>query len=236
MKKVTLLEPEKDTIVFPKTIGIIMDGNRRYAKEHGLSKLRGHSAGYKKLQEVLTWCKRTKEIKTVIAYAFSTENWNREESEVSDLVGLLEKALSSKAIRKKDLRVRVAGDISRFTPKMQKAIRDIEKETSKNAPRTLVIALSYGGQVEILSAINTLLKKDKKNITKEDLEKEMWIGDVYPDMILRTGGEKRLSNFMPWQSVYSELFFTNTLWPALSAEEFSDILIEYSKRKRNFGK
>lgn len=236
MEKINALHTATNTLVLPHTIGIIMDGNRRYATERGLSKLRGHAAGYKKLQEVLMWCKRTQEIKTVIAYAFSTENWKREEGEVSDLLGLLEKALSSKALRKKDLRIKIAGDISQFTPEMQKAIRNIEKETSKNTPRTLVIALSYGGQAEIVSAVNKLLSQKKTEISAADLEKEMWIGDIYPDMILRTGGEKRLSNFMPWQSVYSELFFTNTLWPALSEIEFADILIEYSKRKRNFGK
>jgi undecaprenyl diphosphate synthase len=236
MKKNIPLESEKSSIIFPETIGVIMDGNRRYATEQGLSKLQGHNKGYKKLQEFLLWCKRTNKIRTVIVYAFSTENWNRSESEISDLLGLLEKVLYGKSLHKKDMRIRIAGDISRFSKSLQKKIREIEKETSKNTVRTLVIALSYGGQDEILSAINTLLKKNTKSITKEDLEKEMWIGDMYPDMILRTGGEMRLSNFLPWQSVYSELFFTPTLWPALSAEEFSDILIEYSKRKRNFGK
>jgi undecaprenyl diphosphate synthase len=234
MKK-TEISVDSSQVILPKTIGIIMDGNRRYATERGLSKLRGHMAGYKKLQEVLLWCKNA-QVETVIAYAFSTENWNREEGEVSDLLLLLEKALGSKALRKKYLRIKIAGDISRFTPQMQKTIRGIERETSKNTPRTLIIALSYGGQAEIVSAVNKLLSQKKTEISAADLEKEMWIGDTHPDMILRTGGEKRLSNFMPWQSVYSELFFTDTLWPALSEIEFADILIEYSKRKRNFGK
>ncbi len=235
MKKVAPFGIDTSTTVLPHTIGVIMDGNRRYARERGLSKIQGHTAGYKKLQELLTWTKRAG-IHTVVVYAFSTENWNREEEEVSDLLGLLQKALGAISLRKKDLRIKIAGDKTRFSKPMQKAIALIEKETSKNGPRTLVIALSYGGQAEILSAVNKLLKKGKKEITKTDLEKEMWAGDLHPDLVLRTGGEYRLSNFLPWQSVYSELFFSDTLWPAFSEEEFAEILIEYTKRKRNFGK
>jgi undecaprenyl diphosphate synthase len=235
MKKVAATPSSITSIVVPECIGIIMDGNRRFAVENKLSKLRGHTAGYKKLREMLQWCKRAG-VKTLVAYAFSTENWNREQSEVSDLLGLLAKAIGSTSLRQRDLRVRIAGDTSRFAPELRRAITSLERDTAGNGPYTLVIALSYGGQDEILAAVNSLIKKGKQEISKEDIERAMWAGYLKPDLVLRTGGEMRLSNFMPWQTVYSELFFTKTLWPALSEIEFAEILIEYSKRKRNFGK
>jgi undecaprenyl diphosphate synthase len=228
-----ILESETQSQL-PKTIGIIMDGNRRYATERGLAKIKGHTAGYKKLLEVCDWSRKAG-VETLVVYAFSTENWNRSHEEVTALTGLLAKALTTKSLRKKHTRVRIIGQKDRFGKDMQRAIRDIEQDTKSNGPFTLVIALSYGGHAEITSAVNSLLKKGKTSVTEKDIEKELWAGEYMPDMIVRTGGEKRLSNFLPWQSVYSELFFIDTYWPALTQDNFIDLVTEYVHRKRNFG-
>lgn len=227
--------PLESDIEFPQTLAIIMDGNRRYATSLGLAKEKGHALGYKKLIEVATWARKTG-IKNLVVYAFSTENWQRSEKEVTALLALLHKALLSRALRRKDTRLKIIGDRKAFPAAFQKAITAAEKDTKDNGPFKLVIALSYGGQAEIVSAVNNLLSKKVEKVTKEDFKKELWAGEFIPDMCLRTGGEKRLSNFLLWQIAYSELFFTNTAWPALTEEEFASLLVEYSHRKRNFGK
>jgi undecaprenyl diphosphate synthase len=231
---------EKETeIILPKpaTIGIIMDGNRRYAKEKGKKGVWGHTEGFKKVKEVLSWVSEIPEISSVVLYAFSTENWKRGADEVSGLLKLLQKALTSKSLlSQKKVRIKIIGDTGLFPKEVKEALKTLEKETSKNKEKTLFIALSYGGRKEILSAVTKILKRGDSSITEESLEKEMWGGDIVPDLIIRTGGEKRLSNFLLWQAAYSELSFTDTLWPALTKEEFLGLLEEYGKRKRNFGK
>jgi undecaprenyl diphosphate synthase len=231
---------EKETeIILPKpsTIGIIMDGNRRYAKEKGKKGVWGHMEGFKKVKELLSWASEIPEISSMVLYAFSTENWKRSGEEVEGLLKLLQKALTSKSLlSQKKVRIKIIGDISLFPKDIKEAIKKLEKETSKNPEKKLYIALSYGGRKEILSALEKLLKKGDTTLTEESLEKEMWGGDIKPDLIIRTGGEKRLSNFLLWQAAYSELSFTDTLWPALTKEEFLGLIEEYGKRKRNFGK
>jgi undecaprenyl diphosphate synthase len=142
----------------PETLAIIMDGNRRYATSLGLPKEKGHALGYKKLTEVSAWTRKVG-IKNLVVYAFSTENWQRSEQEVRALLGLLQKALMSKTLKRKDTRLKIVGDIKSFSKPFQKSIALAEKETKNNGPFTLAIALSYGGQNEILSAVNTLLEK-----------------------------------------------------------------------------
>ena len=212
-----------------------MDGNRRYATSLGLPKEKGHTLGYKKLTEVASWS-RGLGIKNLVVYAFSTENWQRSEKEVTALLGLLQKALLSKTLKRRDTRLKIIGDIKTFSKPFQKSITLAEKETKNNGPFTLVVALSYGGQSEIVEAVNNLLEKKVQRVTKDEFQKEMWAGEFIPDMCLRTGGEKRLSNFLLWQLAYSELFFTDTAWPALTEEEFARLIVEYGRRKRNFGK
>jgi len=226
-------------IKIPQSIGIIMDGNRRFAKAHGLPQVEGHRLGYSKLKEVATWCQEVG-IKFLTVYAFSTENWNRSKDEVSYLVDLFKTVLFSEAekIQKEHGAIRFIGEFSRFSKEMVAKIKELESNNPTEPNLTLVVALSYGGRLEILTAINKLIEKGSSgSVTEEYFSKLLWsTGIPDPDLIIRVGGEKRLSNFLTWQSVYSELFFTDTNWPAFTKEEFLTILDEFSKRDRRMGK
>jgi len=226
----------------PKCLGIIMDGNRRWAKEKGLPPFAGHDAGYKKLKEAIRWSKEAG-IKTLVVYAFSSENWQRGEEEKKYLFKLLKIALTKEkeTLKKDGVRVSFIGQTEKFSEDIQKFINELKEETKNCSEINLVVALSYGGRDEILSAVKNLVKEK----TKEDLEKldeeefsqHLWTKDFPdPDLIIRTSGEHRLSGFLPWQSVYSELVFTKTYWPDLGREEFNQILDNFSTRKRRLGK
>lgn len=218
-------------------IGVIMDGNRRWAKENSLPSLEGHRRGYAKLKEFLGWAKES-QIKVVIAFALSTENWKRTREEVGYLMDLFRYALGHEidSLIKENTKLVFIGDKSAFPDDIQKLMNDAEEKT-KNFPGTiLAIAASYGGRQEILEAAKKLAEK-VATITEESFAKALYTHDLAdPDIILRTGGEERLSGFLTWQSVYSELFFTKTLWPDISREEFQKILAGFEARKRNFGK
>lgn len=219
-------------------VGIIMDGNRRWAKENGLSPYEGHSEGYKKLKEAVRWA-REASIPHVVIYAFSTENWQRSEEEVGYLMRIFRSILENevKKMIEDRVRVRFIGDLSRFSEDIRNMMRDMETETAETYDITLHLAMSYGGRTEILSAVNALLKEGAGPVSEEVFSKKLWSHPMPdPDLIIRTGGEKRLSNFLPWQSVYSELFFTDTKWPAFTKEEFDAILAEFSTRERRRGK
>lgn len=222
-----------------KCVGLIMDGNRRWSKEFGLPTNEGHRRGYEKLKEVVLWV-REAGIPHVVIYAFSTENWLRSQEEVGYLMQIFRLILESeiKKIIEKRVRVRFMGDLSRFDEDMQKMMARAELESSVTEyDTTLYLAMSYGGRAEIVAAANTLLKEGKTFVSEEEFAQKLWSGDMPdPDLIIRTGGEKRLSNFLPWQTVYSELFFTDTKWPAFTKEEFNTILAEFSMRERRGGK
>jgi undecaprenyl diphosphate synthase len=225
----------------PKCIGVIMDGNRRWAKEHKLSSLKGHTKGYEKLKELVSWSKELG-VENVIVYAFSTENWKRSEKEVSYLLDLFRKIVKEffESVEKEKIKIRFFGDISSFPKDLRDNIKNLEKKTEKYKDLNLFIALSYSGRVEILNAVKNLLKESKNkkiNLTEKNFSDYMWSkGMPDPDIIIRTGGEMRLSNFLPWQSVYSELFFTRTYWPDFSEKEYKDIVSSYYERERRFGK
>jgi undecaprenyl diphosphate synthase len=228
---------EKESKI-PVSIGIIMDGNRRWAKKNSLSVYSGHKKGYEKFREVLGWCKECG-IKNVFIYAFSSENWHRNENEVSGMMKLLRFIIKDEleSLIKEKVKINVLGNIKKFPEDLQKSIKKLEYETKEFNEYKLGLCLSYGGREEILNAINKITKEGKKEVNEEEFSKYLWSdGMVDPDLILRTSGEKRLSGFLPWQSVYSELFFTLTLWPDFSKEEFKEILEEYSKRERRNGK
>lgn len=229
-------ERAKDAAGSPVCVGIIMDGNRRWAKARGLPKLDGHRAGVETVKNIVRFA-RTRDVKHVAIYAFSTENWGREPAEVSYLMDLFLEFIRKEMneLGKEGVRARFAGQRERFSTDLQKAMDDIEKETEKNDTITLWVCLSYGGRAEIVAAAN-VAKKDGE-ITAATLAQNLWTaGMPDPDIIVRTGGEKRLSGFLPWQSVYSELFFTDTLWPDFSKEEFDSILAEFATRERRRGK
>jgi len=219
-------------------IGIIMDGNRRWAKAKGLPTFEGHRRGYEKLKEVLSWTKEAK-ISCLIIYGFSTENWKRSTEEVSYLLDLFRLVFTKELefFKKENRKIVCVGERERFPEDLRKFMEKAERETSNLSGTTLVLALSYGGRSEIVSAVKKIVTAGVKDITKENFAKFLWTKDLPdPDLIIRTGGEKRLSGFLPWQSVYSELFFTDTQWPDFSKEEFDGVISEFSCRKRNFGK
>lgn len=222
----------------PQCIGIIMDGNRRYARERGLSAMAGHSAGSEKLKEVMRWA-REAGVKHVIVYAFSTENWNRSKHEVVYLLRLFKRILTKElaAIKRDGFRVRCVGLLSRFSRELQRIMHRAEEETADAPGPTLALALSYGGRAEILEAANRAFKNGERKLDEKTFSKYLWTSDIPdPDLIIRTSGERRLSGFLPWQGVYSELFFTKTYWPALSRSEFFGILKEFGDRERRMGK
>lgn len=223
----------------PRCIGIIMDGNRRWAKERGLPTLVGHTEGLKKTKEILRHA-FSRGIDTAILYAFSTENWNRTSEEVGYLMNLFNDAIENEfeELSKEGVHVRFIGDLARLPENLRAAARNLEERSATTAKgKTLVIALSYGGRAEIVAGVNKLLQEGKKEVNAEDVAAALWSSGIPdPDLIIRSGGEKRLSNFLPWQSVYSELFFTDSFWPAFTKEEFDSILEEFAARERRHGK
>jgi len=221
-------------------IGFIMDGNRRWAKAQGLPTLLGHKRGGEVFMKTLEWVHEAG-IPHAVYYAFSTENWNRSEEEVSYLMDQFRELLSN--LRKKLTResasfvVRVIGRREDFPFDVQAQMTEIEKveNTSMKSVVTVWIALSYGGRAEIVSAVNQAILQGN-SVTETTFEQLLWTAKLPdPDLIVRTGGEERLSNFLTWRSVYSELLFLDTYWPALTKDDFIGILEEYESRERRKG-
>lgn len=221
----------------PKHLGIIIDGNRRWARERGLPTFEGHRKGLRKMKDVVQWCKE-KGIKTLTLFVFSTENWKRSKGEVAYLMKLLKKATSVdlKEVAKKGVRVRVIGEKERLPRFVQESIKKIEKFTRKNKKITLNLAMSYGGRGEIVQAVKNIVKKrvPAKKITENLISKNLWASDL--DMIIRTGKEQRISNFLIWQAAYAELYFFTGYWPAFNKRDLNKAIVAYSKRQRRFGK
>ena len=223
-------------IITPTCLGIIMDGNRRFAREQGLEAAAGHLAGKDKLMEVIRWTADA-DISHLVVYAFSTENWRRSEEEVKALLALFSLVIAEFEARKeKDFAVRFIGRRNDFSLELQADMARLETIPPDEHKITVWIALSYGGRAEIVEATNRAIELGEK-IDEESFAKLLWTeGMPDPDLIVRTGGEERLSNFLPWQSVYSELIFTPTYWPAFTKEEFTSILETYAARERRRGK
>lgn len=223
----------------PTTIGVMMDGNRRWAKERNLSVHDGHQQGMRTLIDCVSWAKDAG-VQYLIAYAFSTENWNRSEEEVSDLMNLVLEftRIYTLMAKKEKVRVRVIGQRNRLSSTVREKLARMERETDTGeASLTLVVAASYGGRAEIVEAVQSLSEDERGTLTEELFSTKLWTADIPdPDIVIRPGGQKRLSNFLLWQCAYSELFFTDTLWPAFTKEEFDDILHAYGKRQQNRGK
>jgi undecaprenyl diphosphate synthase len=224
-------------VALPRCIGIIMDGNRRWAREYGLPAFEGHRHGYTKLKELTGWSKEAG-VRHLVVYAFSTENWNRAKEEVGYLMELFRfvmKDLLTTATAEKT-RVVFIGERERFAADIRLGMQNVEEKTKDFTDLTLGVAISYGGRAEIVSAIRLLSLSEIANLTEEQFSKKLLTRNFPdPDMIVRTSGEKRTSGFLPWQSVYSELFFTDTYWPAFSKKEFLSLLAEYALRKRRHG-
>ena len=227
----------------PAHIAIIMDGNRRWAKKQGKSASYGHKEGAKTLENIVRYANKIG-LKYITVYAFSTENWKRAEEEVKALMMLLQSYLDdySKRADTENIRVKILGDISALSEGMQKSIKKCTERTKDNTGVTFNIALNYGGRDEILKAVKQIARKVKENkIEPEDITEKMISENLYtkdepdPDLVIRTSGELRLSNFLPWQSVYSELLFIDKNWPDFKEEDLDNAIIEYQKRTRKFG-
>ena len=223
----------------PRCIGIIMDGNRRWAREQGLPALAGHERGFEKLKEVMRWGK-ARGIPHLVVYAFSTENWNRQKDEIEYLMNLIRRVFAPGArdleeLKVEGCRLHFVGDRARFAPDIRDALRNAEEETAPGAHH-LWVCLSYGGRAELLHAAAEF-QKSGETVTEASFAKHLWTaGMPDPDIIVRTSGEKRLSGFLPWQGVYSELFFVESYWPAFTEVEFDEVLAEYALRERRHGK
>ncbi|PJE75975.1 di-trans,poly-cis-decaprenylcistransferase [Candidatus Uhrbacteria bacterium CG10_big_fil_rev_8_21_14_0_10_48_11] len=224
----------------PGHIAFIMDGNRRWAKARNLPTFEGHRRGYKKLKEVGAWCLK-RGIKETTVYAFSTENWNREAEEVTYLMKLLRLALTEELgeFSKQNLRLKIIGSRERLDQKLIEAIERAERQTAANTAGSLSIALNYGGRAEILDALRAMVRDgmDEQKITEATIRKYLYAPEASdPDMIIRTGGEQRLSNFLSWQSVYSELYFIEPYWPDFSEAYLDGAFAWYAARERRHGK
>ena len=221
-------------------LGIIMDGNRRWAKNRGLPTLEGHRRGYNKMKDLVKWCIKHG-IKILTVYAFSTENWYRSKTEVNYLMNLFRQALKKeiREIDKQGVRVKVIGQKERLAPDIQKMIFEAEEQTRKNNKFLFQIAISYGGRPEIISAVKKIIgqKIPAEKITEDLISQNLWTaGVIDPDLIIRTSGEERLSNFLTWQSAYAELMFIKKHWPDFNERDLGEIIKKYHKRQRRFGK
>ncbi|MES3004966.1 MAG: polyprenyl diphosphate synthase [Patescibacteria group bacterium] len=224
----------------PDCIGIIMDGNRRWAKARGEQTLAGHYAGSQKLKEVAGWIKEVG-VKHLILFTFSTENWNRTKEEVEYLINLLGEFLGTELehFMQEGGVLHCVGDMTRFPVELQDRLKNAIEKTKNNLGPHIYFALNYGGRSEILSAVKEIISENPNpgEVTEEYFAKHLQTGSMPdPDIIIRTSGEMRLSGFLPWQGVYSELFFTPTLWPDFSKEELLGIIENFSNRERRIGK
>ncbi len=231
-------------ILIPRHIAIIMDGNNRYGKANALDEGEGHIAGKDALDPIVEYCLETG-IEILTVFAFSSENWQRPPNEVSLLMHLLISTIHEQMPRmqKYNIRMRFIGDRSPLSTDLQTLMADAEAKTAHYNAMTLVIAISYGGQWDIANAAKQLAHRvqsgdlDANDINEDLLSQCVQLADAPAvDMLIRTGGEYRLSNFLLWQSAYAELFFTQTLWPNFAAEELSLMVIEFAQRQRRFGK
>jgi len=221
---------------FSKHIAIIMDGNGRWAKERGLKRTAGHEEGAKVVRNITIHCAKLG-VRYLTLYAFSTENWSRPKLEVEYLMKLLEKYLRNEleTFLQNNIRFKAIGDLSKFSKSLQNTIKEIEEKTSNNSGLTQVLALNYGSKDEILRAIRKLNERNLE-INEKNFESCLdTAGFSEVDLLIRTSGEIRLSNYLLWQNAYAEMFFTSTLWPDFSTNELDDIIDDFNKRQRRFG-
>ena len=227
----------------PKHIAIIMDGNRRWARAQGKPASFGHKAGAKTLENIVRYANKIG-LEHITVYAFSTENWKRAEDEVNALMMLLQNYLDdySKRADSENIKVKILGDITVLSQGMQKSIINCMERTKNNTGVTFNIALNYGGRDEIIKAVKNIAQEVKhgkieiENINEELLSNNLYTkGQPDPDLLIRTSGEIRLSNFLPWQLVYSEFLFIDKNWPDFTEEDLDEAIIEYQKRTRKFG-
>ncbi|AFU68541.1 undecaprenyl pyrophosphate synthetase UppS [Psychroflexus torquis ATCC 700755] len=228
----------------PKHVAIIMDGNGRWAKKQGLMRVRGHEKGTKAVRETVESSAELG-IENLTLYAFSTENWNRPKLEIQTLMRLLVSSLKDeiKTLQDNKIRLQAIGCIENLPTKAKKELKEVIEKTANNSRMTLTLALSYGAREEMIQAVKQISQKVKNNIIDSETIDESTINNhLYTrnlpdvDMMIRTSGEQRISNFLLWQMAYAELYFTETLWPDFRKENLFEAIYEYQKRERRFGK
>ena len=238
----TLLVPEVYDV--PQHVAVIMDGNGRWATQRHLPRMAGHERGVAALRGVVEGCARHG-VKALTVFAFSSENWRRPEEEVSFLMNLFLLALERevRALRANGVQLRIIGDLSAFSAKLQRAIEKAQATTKENTGLRLTVAVNYGGRWDLLAAVRRMLDanpdlaRSGAAIDEESLAPHLCLSDLpEPDLFIRTGGEKRVSNFMLWQLAYAELYFTDTLWPDFDEEALEAAFASYRQRERRFGR
>lgn len=234
----------KENLKIPTHIGIIMDGNGRWAKKRGMARSFGHKAGAKVFRKITKYCNNIG-VKYLTVYAFSTENWNRPEAEVNFLMTLFEQYLNEclRDFKDENIKVNFLGDKTKFSPKLQKLISEVEFSSRESTGMTLNIAMNYGGRAEITKALKEISKGVLSGeVSIDEIDEKMISENLYTkfqpdaDLIIRPSGECRLSNFLTWQSVYSELIFMDVLWPDFNEKDLDRAILEYNKRNRRFGR
>lgn len=222
-----------------KHLGIIMDGNRRWAKERKLPLMMGHQAGADVLKKTAVWCQEFN-IKYLTVFCFSSENWQRPPQEVDYLINLMIRFFSREKdwVNRRNIKVRISGSRKKFSPKVRKMMKEFERGTDNNSGMILNLAVSYGGRDEIVHALKQIVRRFKKEeINEELISKNLWTAGLPdPDLIIRTGGEKRLSGFLLWQAAYAELYFSSKYWPDFTKKDLEAALKDYHLRQRRFGR
>ncbi len=218
-------------------LAIIMDGNGRWAKQRGFKRPKGHEKGAETIREITTYCAKHTDLESATFYAFSTENWKRPKIEVEFLMKLLDRYLKNElsTYQEHGIRFQAIGDIHEFSKPLQKRIRETEALTKSNTNLTQILALNYGGRAEITSAVNTLIAEGKTSVTEKEISHALQTPYTDIDLLIRTSGEERISNFLLWQLSYSEFYFSPTLWPDFTGEELGKIIKGFEQRTRRFG-
>ena len=220
----------------PQHIAIIMDGNGRWANERGKERSYGHQAGVDAVHKITSECTRLG-VKYLTLYTFSTENWNRPAEEVSALMGLILTSLEEEIFMKNNVRFRMIGDMKRLPELVQKKIKELEDHTAGNTRMTAVIALSYSSRWEITKAVQKIVAEAPGEITEDTISQHLETAFMPdPDLLIRTGGELRISNYLLWQIAYSELYFCDTYWPDFDEAALHEAIIDFQGRQRRFGK
>ena len=236
------MEQELDIKRIPKHIAIIMDGNGRWAKERGKERSFGHQAGVDTVRRITSECVRLG-VKFLTLYTFSTENWSRPETEIAALMGLVLSSLEDEIFMKNNVRFQVVGDIERLPQSVQDKLRETMEHTARNTAMTMVVALSYSSRWELTRAAQSIARDVKQGtLQPEDITEELMNQRLEtafmpdPELLIRTGGELRISNYMLWQIAYSELYFCDTYWPDFNEVDLHQAIASYQARQRRFGK
>ena len=226
----------------PQHIAIIMDGNGRWATEHGKPRSYGHQAGVETVRRITSECTRLG-VKYLTLYTFSTENWNRPETEIAALMGLVLSSLEDEIFMKNNVRFKVIGDIKRLPVEVQRKLQETIDHTANNTAMTMVVALSYSARWEITKAMKDIAQKaldgqlSVDDITEDTVSQNLTTASIPdPDLLIRTGGELRISNYLLWQIAYSELYFCDTFWPDFNEADLHKAIADYQHRQRRFGK